>query len=94
MHIKNLVLPMLLMVSIGASSETHNYKEWSQMAKKGPLEKRYVYDVMSHPMAVSEEDRLEDMREYDMKRAEELRKKRLANLQANDQMALKDEQAK
>lgn len=27
------------------------------MMKKGPMEKRYVYDVENHPMSVSEESR-------------------------------------
>jgi hypothetical protein len=37
------------------------------------MEKRYVYDVEAHPMAVSEAD----CREYDMNRAAELAKESL-----------------
>lgn len=36
--------------------------------KKGPLQKRYVYDEMSHPMAVPEEVRTQDGIDEDIQR--------------------------
>lgn len=52
--------------------------------KKGPTEIRYVYDVDSHPQAVSESDRFQDAITSQIKRQQQVKRSTLCQEQIDE----------